>query len=294
MDFEENNIYAAAEASANVFNLKMLVFMAILTAFSELLNDLGLFWVQRSVMLPVVLLSSSLFLILPAVWLVHDRLLRKYPTMLGWRSLKIWIIVFAYLGISLLCIALSFHAVLLMIVPPLMAAQYRCERTMSVCILLVTVLLVPVSVYGSFFLGLPDRNFIKHMLTDEEAFHIANRVQLATSRRMVEIALHYVLPRLLGVILTDVLAVGIARRNAWMLDCQNALAQKANHEMQRRNSLQGQVIEDLAGVIETRDIGTGEHVVRTKKYVGMIAHARDELILAAKNGSEPSEQSATA
>lgn len=273
MNHGNENIYLVADASANAFNLKVLVFIAVLSVFSELLNELGLFKVQRVIMLPVVLLAMCIFLLPPAAWLFHDRVFGKKPSLLEWRGLHVCIIVSAFLGIGLLCITLSFHAVLLLVIPAMMAAQYRYQHTLSVCVMLATILLVPVSVYGSFFYGLPDRNFIKHLLTDEEAFVVANRIPLATPKRMVEIAFHYVLPRLLGVILTDVLAIGIAKRNAEMLDRQNMLAQKAREEMERRSSLQDHVIEDLAGVIETRDMGTGEHVVRTKRYVGMIARA---------------------
>ena len=50
--------------------------------------------------------------------------------------------------------------------------------------------------------------------------------------------------------------------------------QFGKEEMQRRNEMQSRVIDALATIIETRDIGTGEHVARTKQYVRMIA---DEL-----------------
>lgn len=270
---DNDNIYLVADASANAFNLKVLAFTAILAEFSQLLNDLGLFKVQQTIMLPSIVLATVFFLLPPTVWLVRDRIFRKEPSLLAWSGLRNWIILSAFLGISLLCITLSFHAILLLTIPALMAAQYRYERKMAVSVMLANILLVPVSVYGSYFFGLPDRNFIKHMLTDEEAYIVANRIPLATPGRMAELAFHYMLPRLLGVILADVLAIGIARRNAEMLDRQNVLAQKAREEMERRSSLQDHVIEDLAGVIETRDMGTGEHVVRTKLYVGMIARA---------------------
>ena len=56
-----------------------------------------------------------------------------------------------------------------------------------------------------------------------------------------------------------------------MQDKQKKLQDLAKAEMEQKAQMQNHVIEDLAGVIETRDVGTGEHVIRTKKYVGIIA-----------------------
>ena len=63
-----------------------------------------------------------------------------------------------------------------------------------------------------------------------------------------------------------------------MLDEQAKLASEVNKSIERQNKLQEAVIDELASVIETRDIGTGEHVKRTKKYVEIIcrALAKDE------------------
>ncbi|MBR7082971.1 MAG: HD domain-containing protein, partial [Clostridia bacterium] len=181
------------------------------------------------------------------------------------------IITCAYIGMMFVCVSLSFHVVIMLTMPTLMVGQYRYDKKLTRVIMAATVLLVPISVYGSFFFGVPDRNLIKGMLTDEEAKLLVNRIKIATPKRMLDLLTHYVFPRAMGTLAVEFLLFGIAKRNQSLLDGQKELADVAQREMERRNDLQKHVIDDLAGVIETRDIGTGEHVIRTKKYIDIIA-----------------------
>jgi putative two-component system response regulator len=109
------------------------------------------------------------------------------------------------------------------------------------------------------------------MLTEEEAMVFANRLSIATPKRMLELLFHYGFPRLFCVIVVSVLASGISRRTGKMLNRQVELAEKVREEMRRHSTMQTRVIDDLSALIETRDVGTGEHVIRTKEYVRMIA-----------------------
>ena len=180
------------------------------------------------------------------------------------------IITVIFLGIGLISVALSFHVAIMMAVPPLLAAQYRGRRRLFWWIVAASVLMVPISVYGSFFLGAPDRNLLK---TVETSASLAARLELATPHRMFELFSHYVMPRLLCILAVVAVAIGINRRNAAMLARQIELTQKIKDEMELRDRMQNRVIEALATLIETRDVSTGEHVARTRTYVTMLAHA---------------------
>jgi response regulator RpfG family c-di-GMP phosphodiesterase len=94
----------------------------------------------------------------------------------------------------------------------------------------------------------------------------------------LDLLTHYVIPRLLSIIIIDILLSGIGSRNFAMLEKQKELAEKAGAEMRKRNELQSVVIENLSSLIESRDENTGEHVLRTKDYVGLLAREmeRDE------------------
>ena len=265
-------IYKNAEADANRFNLKCLAVLSVITVMAVIFNHLGLFRATPVVMAFGAAAALTTFLTPLAVCAFNRLRGVKTPTVeREW--FHVLIVVCAFIGIGIICVAFSMHAVLLMAVPPLIAAQYRWRRSEFIIVLIVTILLVPAGVYGSFFFGLPDRNLLKSIMTDEESLVFANRLALATPKRMSELFIHYVLPRLLTIAAIDVLSFGIIRRNGRMVEEQFALSEKARAEMESRHRMQDHVIEVLANLIETRDAGTGEHIIRTKQYVGMLAEA---------------------
>ena len=270
-DNSSRALYRAAEHSANAFNLKCLAVLCALALATIVLNELGVFIIPQSVLLPTMLAALALFAAPIASWFVRDRLLKQPVTILEHPAFKFKILVFSFLGIALLSVSLSFHAVLILAVPPLIAAQYREDRRIALCTVIATLVLVPVSVYGGFFFGVIDRNMLKGMLTDAEAMVFANRLAIATPERMVELLTHYTVPRLFGVVAITVLTMGITKRNSAMLRKQAALAEQVQEETEQVNAMQSRMIDALATLIETRDEGTGEHVARTKEYVKMLA-----------------------
>lgn len=265
------DIYTGAEAQANKFNLIFLLCLTAMGGVAIILNFLKIFTVEMKAMVSIISLAVSCFLVPLLIYFIHDIILKKTPSVLEWKKFKLIIIALSFLGIMLISIALSLHAVLLIVVPALMAGQYRYDRKLTIIVMAATILMIPIAVYGSFFLGIPDRNFIKGAIDDAEAASVIKRFEIATTKRMLELFTHYTMPRLMGAVAVDILLFGIAKRNKRLLDGQIELAGVAQSEMERRNSMQRHVIEDLAGVIETRDVGTGEHVIRTKRYVGIIA-----------------------
>ncbi|MBO4694025.1 MAG: HD domain-containing protein [Clostridia bacterium] len=274
---DKKDIYTVAEINANIFNLKCLGVLTLVCVLTETLNELRIFTVEKKLMLPMMIGITAILLVPISVYIIHDLALKKTPSVLQWKGLKLLIILATYIAFLVLCVILSFHAVLVMIVPVLMTAQYRYNKRFSLWVAIGSILLVPISIYGSFFFGVPDRNLIKGALNEAESLIIANRFKIYSSKRMIEILFHYVIPEILEMVTVIILATGISKRNARMLDRQENLMRVAKEEMEKRNQLQIKVIEDLASVIETRDIGTGEHVKRTKKYVGILARELKKL-----------------
>ena len=259
------------EATANLFNLRFLGVLCILAVATIGLTAFGVFRVEMRILLPSTLTAFVLFAIPIAVYLIHDVLQKKTPRIIESERFKHLVLIPTFFGIGLLSVSLSFHAVIFLTVPPLMTAQYRGSRRLSLTATVASLILVPVSVYGSFFFGTPDRNFIKGMMTIEEFAVFENRVKLATPKRLFELFTHYVVPRTLSVFAVGVLASGVNRRHRKMLDEQLKLSRQVQEEMERNYAVQSHVVEALATLIENRDAGTGEHVMRTKKYVAMIA-----------------------
>ena len=263
-------LYADAEERTNHANLIFLSAMLVCEMICIVLNDAGIFVVERTFMRASMLTGAGFSLLPIGIFLVHDHILKRRPSVCrsGW--FKIMIIWFVFMTVALFCVSLSGHAVPLLAVPPLIAAQYRARRGQYLRMIALTVLLVLLSIYGAYFFGTFDRDLHKGMATAAEAT-FENRVALATDKRLTDLFTHHVLPRLLALTAVAVLANGVARRNNSMLARQVELAEKVRREMEARNAMQSHVIDDLAALIESRDVSTGEHVTRTKRYVELIA-----------------------
>ena len=267
---ERKALYDSAEARVNLFNVKCLAALVALMLTTELLTELNIFTAEKAAVRLCAAVGTMLFSLPGLFYLIHDQVQRRQESILKKSWFKYLAMICGFCGIGILCTALTFQSVILLALPPILAAQYRDQKRLLLWTLIGTALLVVISVYGGFFIGLADRNMLKGT-ANPDALSRAERLALATPQRMKELFWHYVMPRLICVTAVALLASGITRRNAKMLDAQAALAEKVQEEMARKNGLQTRVIDALATLIETRDVGTGEHVIRTKKYVGMIA-----------------------
>lgn len=292
---ERKTLYESAEARVNLFNIKCLAVLLVLMLATESLTELGIFTAEKAAVRLCAAAVTILFGLPILVYLIHDQAPRREDTILKKSWFKNLAIASAFCGIGVLCTALTFQSVILLALPPILAAQYRDQKRLLLWTLIFTALLTLASVYGGFFFGMADRNMLKGAATPETLSR-AERLALATPQRMKELFWHYVIPRLICLASVALVASGITRRNAKMLDDQAALAEKVQEEMARKNVLQTRVIDALATLIETRDVGTGEHVIRTKKYVGMIAREMqkddqykdcltDEMILEIENAA---------
>ena len=267
---ERKALYDSAEARVNLFNVKCLAALVALMLTTELLTELNIFTAEKAAVRLCAAVGTMLFSLPGLFYLIHDQVQRRQESILKKSWFKYLAMICGFCGIGILCTALTFQSVILLALPPILAAQYRDQKRLLLWTLIGTALLVVVSVYGGFFFGLADWNMLK-AAENPNLLSRAERLTLATPQRMKELFWHYVMPRLICVTAVALLASGITRRNAKMLDAQAALAEKVQEEMARKNGLQTRVIDALATLIETRDVGTGEHVIRTKKYVGMIA-----------------------
>ncbi len=263
-------LYKEALKDANHINIYIVLAVAIMTVITEILNEIGVFTMEKTLMRTVMAIIFVLFITPFLIHFISDHILKREPKLLYSDKFKYAILIPTYIGISILCTILSYQAVILLVLPPLMAAQYKTSRRLIIVAIVISLVMVPITMYLGYFFGLADRNLLKAILEGEDAISISKRVELATLSRMFELSYHYMLPRLLCVGLVDVCTFFIAVRNDKMVKAQMELSDEVSKEMERRNLMQSRVIEDLAAVIETRDAGTGEHIIRTKKYVNMI------------------------
>lgn len=122
---------------ANKFNIYALLVVLGLSVLIEILNELEIFLIPKLTMRPTIITMSILFAAPFLIYLIHDKMMKKQPSILEWKHFKVIIIVVSYVAITLAATILSFHAVLLLAVPPIMAAQYRNSRKAFIIVLIV-------------------------------------------------------------------------------------------------------------------------------------------------------------
>lgn len=263
------SVYKDAEIKANRFNLLFLGCIAVVDIIVVTLCLVGIFNAPLEYTLPASIASFVLYIAPIVIFLVHDKILKKKESITTKSYFKYIILFPSYFALNLMIIMMSFHTVLLLVIPTLMAAQYRFARKGWIVILVSSILAVPITVYFSCLFGISDRNFLKG-LAEEDLNNIQARFDYLMGKRAGEIFLHHILPRTLAFISVEILIAVIIQRHNSMLDNQAKLAHEVAEEAEKRNKLQSAVIDELATVIETRDVGTGEHVKRTKKYVNIL------------------------
>ena len=272
MDLLSNNeIYLYSEKKSNTFNMCCLLVMNFLALVALILNECGIFTqsktVVRTSLFDLIVNNSIPFII----FVFNDYILKKKKSILEYPFFKKLIIVISYLTVIDLCVVFSFHTIILIIIPFLLATQYRISKKSFFILAVLTLLLIPIVTYCSFFCGIYDANLLKP-LTEEEALDVENRLNIFKNnhKRIFEIFAHYALPKMLCVGAVEFISYTITSRQKEMVDLQAQLNNRINEEMINNSNMQKSIIEDLADVIESRDIETGEHIKRTKKYVQIL------------------------
>ena len=273
----DKNVYKMQEARANFFNMMAMLFMLFLAVIALILNEVDVFTVDKQTLRDAVVQLGIYAMIPFLIYLIHDKFLhcKKHDTILEKPFFKIIIIVFMFFCVTDLCVSLSFQIIIIIGLPPIAAAQYKNEKKMFSYVIIATVVMVPIVTYGNYFMGIYDANLHKP-LTAIEAMEVQNRFNIATPKRMLEVFLHYVMPRTLCLLAIDYIAITITNRNGLMIDTQDILNKMVLEEKEEKAKIQRAIIEDLADVVETRDLETGDHIKRTKLYVNILANALKE------------------
>ena len=269
-------LFKYAEKKANTFNLYCLLVIALLGLAAEIFNEVGLFTADKVIM-RTTMIQLAVYASIPAIILiVHDIFIDKNESVLEKKFFKWILVAIAFISVMALCIAFSFHAILVLAIPPLMAAQYRQDRALVIVSFVGSMVLVVIAIFGSLLLGQYDANLLKP-LTAEEADVLENRIHLLQPKRIFEIIFHYVVPNMLALAAIDFIGLSITKRNTQMIDVQINLSNKVNAEILAKTHMQNGVIEHLADIIESRDLETGEHIKRTKMYVSILVNKMKDM-----------------
>lgn len=268
----DHEIFMESEERANKFNLNCFVVIMLIALLVLFINLLGAFPLPRSTVSSGLLLLVMYYSVPLIIYLVHDKSKKgKNKPIIRNPKFKILIMVCAFLGIIDLCVTLSTNVALVVVIPPLLAAQYKHDRRVFFWVIIASLISIIIITYGGYFFGVYDRWLHKDMDPAEgELFE--TRIRYATPKRMLELLTHHVIPECFAVAAIDYIAHSITKRTSFMIEKQIDLNALIVKEIEDKNRMQEAVIEDLADVIETRDIETGEHIKRTKKYVDILAN----------------------
>ena len=268
------SVYLYQEARANFFNIILMLVMSGLGLIALVLNEVGIFTAEKDMLRTSVLQLIAYALVPFLIYFIHDKIkkCKEHETILEMPFFKVIIIIFIFFCVTDLCVTLSFQATLLLAIPPIVVAQYKNDRKLFIWVLAATIVMVPIVIYGNYFFGMYDANLLKP-LTEEQAEEMQNRINNLSCDRILKIFFHYVMTKWLCIMAIDFIAITITRRTANMLDIQDMLNNVIVEEKEEKTIMQQNVIEDLADVVETRDLETGDHIKRTKLYVNILANA---------------------
>lgn len=259
-----------AEAKSNLFVIKCMIVIAIFGTLCEFLNDINVFIVSK-VPMRIGWICILVFFMGPVIFYYSSK---NKESLLKKNWLKYVLVSLTYLGTLMICVTLTHHAVLAMVIPVLIVGQYRDSKKLIPLSIIFSTLIVFLSVYLGYFVGFFDANLIEERYSSEIAMDLALRRRLGTGERMFELFVYYAMPRELIMISLLLLTFGITRRNDEFINKQNELQNNIESKMKKINDIQWSIIDGMANLIENRDLNTGEHVKRTSFYVQLIC---DEL-----------------
>ena len=226
------------EKQANKIAARVMLCTWGLYTLVYLLNIIGIFIIDKTVM-NIAYVVGSVALILP--WLIvkfgkHD-----------WRWLKYFIVFCATIFIALLCVALTYHSVVVYVYPIGIASLYF-QRRLNVIATALSVITTGIGQILAFYYNpLPDLNFPTYE----------------------ELILFSVFPRTLSLIAMAVIFTMLSERTAKML-------KQLTGAVEEISEYQQEMIIGFSTLMEKRDDSTGGHIQRTSKYVGLIAQGLAE------------------
>ena len=114
----KNKVLEDGEISANRLNLVFLVVSEIISIIVILLMLFKVFPTRLQYIVPMLIIVMIIFAIPVLVYLIHDKLIKKDRSILSWKKFKYIIFICGFTGFLLVDVILSFHAILLLAIPP--------------------------------------------------------------------------------------------------------------------------------------------------------------------------------
>lgn len=228
-----NKVLQKNEAEANLVAAKVMRITMYIFSLVYALNVAGIFIIDP-VSMNITFFTSAILLFAPTF-------LNKVVST-GNRWLKYIYVIFSALFIFLAATVMTYHAIIAYIFPVLIAAIYF-DKTLTLTATLVTCILTSFSQFIGFSINkIPDANF----------------------HTLYEMVIFSILPKLMCLIAISNIIILLSKRTDRLLKEQI----KNTHEIATLNN---EMIIGFVTLVENRDINTGGHIVRTSRYVEILA-----------------------
>ncbi len=270
---DDINIYLEdKEYTANTYVMKCFSTSMILYLVTVILNLFGIFIVERSLMLGGFLPSIVIYLI---VYVVTRRV-----------SLSdAWVKYFVLSGIVLvntvMGVTITYHVVLLSVLPFLYAMLYSSKRVMNYVYILTAISTVIV-VYGGYFFGLCDANMAVLTAGKLQDYVIDGVFQLTllNPNPVVNLGLYYVVPRCLIYSVFVIICNSIFKIVSGSLEKAKLTTEleKAKDEAERANQAKTQFLARMSHEIRTpinAVLGMNEMILEESTEEGVKNYAHD-------------------
>ena len=257
---ERNFLLEEMEIRPNLRAAKAMRYAMLAIILNWMLNEAGVFRVETELMR----IGSSVALI---IMLIPQLFVAKRERC-AYGATKYVMSLCCVGATAVITVLMSFHTTLCLILPLLMATQYK-TRKVGLVALGGSILCTLFSPVAGFLLGTWDTLFLQTLLEIAGFTSGASAEPLTSAGSAIrQIMMYLSMPELVMVLVTGYATLQVIRTGKENVNSHLAGMQSR----QRLLDMQTDALKGLAGLIESRDLSTGMHVTNTQNYVTLMVN----------------------
>lgn len=149
--FKTDDVFWETEVQANIILAFTMIISAIILALSWVLNELGIFLIQKDVM-TIVTIEGLIGLLVPAILCFALKGERRW--------LKLLLLIIFIIVLSMLDAMLTYNVMIIMALPLVISCRYY-SRQLTIVTAVVTAIMFAISAYMGTNIGMTDLNYVQ-------------------------------------------------------------------------------------------------------------------------------------